>query len=97
VLPALAVLLVLRLRRDPGDQASFLLLLMVASLIATIVAAAIGCYDESARLRAPMDWVVIVVAGIVLYDLVSRAWPAGRARMMDAARAGSRNAPFIHP
>lgn len=77
LLPLLAVLLLLHLRQHPRDHVTFLLLLLLATLTLAIALAAVGCYDEAPRLRAPMDWAVILLTGISLPHVVlpfARAW-----------------------
>lgn len=77
LLPVFAILLALRLRRDPNDRMSFMLLLMVAAVGLAIVAGAVGCYDEAPRLRFPIDWAVIVVTCLAVPHVVipfTRDW-----------------------
>ena len=50
---------------------------LVAAVLLAIVTAAIGCYDEAPRLRAPIDWAVILVTCLAVPHIVlpvARAW-----------------------
>jgi hypothetical protein len=64
-LPLLACWLIWRLRHDPSDPTSFFLLLLAAAFAGLVVMAAVGCYDEATRLRSPLDWVPLAIAGIL--------------------------------
>lgn len=72
LLPLLTVLWLLlrwRQRDDLRDPRRFLMLLLLAGVVATVVMVAAGTYFEFYRLREPMDWAAIVVAGGMIYEL----------------------------
>lgn len=79
-LPIVLTLLILRLRRERRDAAAFLSLMLVAVAVAVILMAAVGSYDETARLRSPVDWMPIVVATVTGWWV----WTEIRARMAGA-------------
>jgi uncharacterized protein (TIGR03382 family) len=65
-LPVLLVLLGYWLWRRRHDLQVFLLLIMLLALVSNILIAGLASYVEFYRLRAPMDWAMIMVASIVL-------------------------------
>jgi Dolichyl-phosphate-mannose-protein mannosyltransferase len=78
-LPIAALLALMRLRKDPRDLLTFMLLLMAAASLITIVVAAAGSYDEPVRSRFPTDWIPIILLILTSWWVwtLLRAWIGG--------------------
>ncbi|HEX6122878.1 MAG TPA: glycosyltransferase family 2 protein, partial [Ktedonobacterales bacterium] len=72
LLPLLLVLLAWRLWRRREDDATFIELAMLLTVVAGLFFAALGNYDEFYRIRFPVDWAFFAVLAIVAVDLLTR-------------------------
>lgn len=59
--------------RHPKDPGAFMLVVMLLVVVAGIIFAAVGNYEEFYRIRFPVDWAMIAAAVMVLAHLLSRS------------------------
>lgn len=71
LLPLLLVFLLVAVWRAPKHVASFVMLAMVMTVVATVASVAFGAYNEFYRLRSPVDWAMFTVTTIVLLHIGS--------------------------
>jgi len=88
LLPLLAVLVLVRLRRAPADPRTFIFALMLLLNFASDVINAGTAYWEWYRYRFPLDWSAILIATVLLWE--GAAW-------LQRRRALSRGAPGREP
>ncbi|HEX9413783.1 MAG TPA: hypothetical protein VF916_09805, partial [Ktedonobacterales bacterium] len=86
LLPVLLVFLGYWLWRRRRDMQALLLLTILLALVGNIVVAGLASYVEFYRLRAPMDWAMIMDTSIVLLTV----WSAMRAQTPKTAEHDSR-------
>jgi hypothetical protein len=88
LLPLVLVGLGIWVWRRPRNVEAFLLLLLAVAVVCAIVLAAMGNWDEFYRIRFPVDWAMIAIAGVALVEAGVRAH-AWRARRRAATSATS--------
>jgi hypothetical protein len=74
-LPLTALLAFVRLWRNPRDPLAFMLALLTATSLITILLAAAGSYDEPLRSRFPADWIPIVLLVLTVWWVWTLASP----------------------